>query len=247
MSKLVIGYTGPSVYSPEIQEMIEEERQLNAIPLCINQNKVEDLEFVLNQVNAIILAGGSDICPLTYGEEVGNGNNYSNFDLKRDARESFIIDFAKKKDIPILGICRGHQMLGVLHDCYLMQDISSSEICHQMAKMNLGSSGSIHGVYCLENLQKEFFPYEFVNSYHHQALYFSPKNLKIHLDSGIEVIGYSNLNYKASKTQLTIIELMRGTKSRWISCQWHPEIDWKTNKASQKVLDIFKKMFTISQ
>src|SRR6266404_7286972 len=110
--KKVIGVTGPSGFSPKVQRMIE--KRLGAIPLYINQNGPEDLSFVLNQVDAIILAGGVDICPISFDNEITNFDDLTSFDLDRDRREIFIVDWAKRNTVPIFGICRGHQMLGLL-------------------------------------------------------------------------------------------------------------------------------------
>lgn len=80
-------------------------------------------EQLLDGVDAVILHGGSDVCPLSYGEEplieAWSG------DIQRDKFELSLIDAARKLDKPILGICRGAQILNVAFGGTLYQDINT--------------------------------------------------------------------------------------------------------------------------
>lgn len=234
--KRVIGVTGPSGFSPKIQKMVE--KHFKAIPLYINQNGPEDLSFVLNHVDAIILAGGVDICPISFDNEITNGDDLSSFDLDRDRREIFIVDWAKRFNVPILGICRGHQMLGLLHELPFSVNINDSKVCHNpiSRKIDVGDS-PVHFVHNYEKYTTEFFRREPVNSFHHQAILF--KDDFNYEKRGVEVIGTALLDYEIPEG---IIELMRGINQPFLSCQWHPENDYETNTASKKVLAAFEKM-----
>lgn len=231
--KRVIGVTGPSGFSSEIQKMVE--KRFKATPLYINQNGPEDLSFVLSQVDAIILAGGVDICPVSFDVEVTNFDDFTSFDVDRDRREIFIVDWAKKYNIPILGICRGHQILGLLHNMPFNVNINDSKVCHnpKAKKIDIGD-GPIHYVFTHSKFKDEFFAKEMVNSFHHQAI-MHDKDYR----GDVEVIGTSLLDYEHMET---IVELMRGKKQPFISCQWHPENDYETNKASGIVINAFEKM-----
>lgn len=242
---MIIGTTGPSVFNDEIKSLVQD--YYKATPLYINQDGKENLEWVLDNIGALILAGGRDIYPLNYGQEISSHNSLTNFDKPRDERELYLIKRCLELDIPILGICRGHQILAIahgLHD-YFMPDIFGSSICHNphsIKSLDLDGLPS-HFLYCLKNYHNEFFDKRAVNSFHHQAVYFSDKHLEDYKEKGIEVIGYSYLNYKeGNKAEQKIIELMRGVNKRWISTQWHPECDtdYFPNKL---VLDKFKEMF----
>lgn len=237
--KRVIGYTGPSVFSGEIHSMIED--YYEACPIYINQNDTEHLDYLINQIHGLILAGGRDICPTSYGKEIFNGQALSNFDVARDTRESYLIEQCFKKNIPILGICRGHQILGVYHGISLIQNISWSTVCHSPGASKIELDGiPPHLLYIYKDFQKEFFEKDFVSSFHHQALPIPANAKESYKKVGIELLGYSYLNY--DKQPVLINELMRGINNRWISCQSHPETEWSSNKAAEIILSKFKDM-----
>lgn len=71
---------------------------------------------------AVVITGGHDINPVLYAEEPEVMPKY---DEQRDAFESAIIDAALERDCPLLGICRGAQLLNVRRGGTLFQDIRS--------------------------------------------------------------------------------------------------------------------------
>lgn len=240
--KKIIGVTGPSIFSPEVKTMVEE--YFGAICLYINQDKSEDLDYVLGLVDGVCLAGGVDWCPLSRNEDITTGDGFTKFDLPRDLREQYLINKCFEKNIPILGICRGHQGLGLYHDLYLMNDISGYDVCHSPKPNGIELNElPCHSINIFKQFQGEFFERDFFSSFHHQALYLDLNKLNNYKQNGVEVLGYSFLQYKTSKKEAeVIIELMRGTKNRWISCQNHVETEWQKNENSRKILNEFKKM-----
>src|ERR1700744_4912905 len=111
--RTVIGVTEPSKFTDDCITMIEE--FFDATPLKMSFNKTEDINYFVDQCSGIILAGGVDIHPSVYGRNILNNCGFGNFDLKRDIREVNIVKRCFEKKIPVLGICRGFQLLGVMH------------------------------------------------------------------------------------------------------------------------------------
>jgi gamma-glutamyl-gamma-aminobutyrate hydrolase PuuD len=67
---------------------------------------------ILDQIDALLLCGGGDVDPARYGGD--SGNTYS-IDPAHDRFEEELIRGALERDMPILGICRGIQILNVVH------------------------------------------------------------------------------------------------------------------------------------
>ena len=257
MAKPIIGLTGPSQFTPDCVDMVEQ--MFGGEPLMLYMNDPDTIKKWVKKCNGIVLAGGVDLHPSVYDESVTNGTNFSRFDLKRDLRELQIIETATEFKKPLFGICRGHQMMGVNKGLKLCTDLSHGAVCHQPGnQIDLKDWEPTHSI-DLVNPEEfaAFFNYKgtperklinsrmsynamnnlWVNSFHHQGLHYtgSKKNpdpiadVKVH---GISYVGLQECKY--------IIELMSG--DGWLSCQWHPEHDWKVNTASQTVLAKFKSM-----
>jgi putative glutamine amidotransferase len=183
------------------------------------------------------LAGGLDIHPLYYKRYLPNDSNIHNTDIKRDMREFFLINQAKKKDIPILGICRGHQLLGISNGIKnrFIPDILNEDAAHSATAAEFEESKMVHEIQIIDqnflNCEEDFY---WINSFHHQAFGYL-KNDPLLEKMGIKVIGISPLN-----DENNIIELMSG--KNWISCQWHPEYYTNESQLSRFVLDHFKEL-----
>ena len=95
-----------------------------ALPVLLPQPSaaiaVDDL---VSELDGLLLQGGSDVCPRTYGEEPLKPQ--WNGDAIRDHYEIELIRACLKQDKPILGICRGAQLLNVALGGTLYQDIGT--------------------------------------------------------------------------------------------------------------------------
>lgn len=77
-------------------------------------------DSLLAEVDGLLLQGGSDVCPASYGEEPLRPE--WNGDLFRDEYEIALIHACLAANKPVLGICRGHQILNVALGGDLYQD-----------------------------------------------------------------------------------------------------------------------------
>lgn len=82
------------------------------MPVLIPLLTGEKLENFLSELDGLILQGGDDVSPLSYGEEPIEDGRWPG-DIKRDKYELEVIDYFYKKKLPIYGICRGSQILNV--------------------------------------------------------------------------------------------------------------------------------------
>ncbi len=80
------------------------------------------LSGLLDRLDGLVLVGGGDIDPRRYGQEVVEGNVYG-IDEDRDEMEIYLGCEALARNMPILAICRGHQVLNVAMGGTLWQDV----------------------------------------------------------------------------------------------------------------------------
>jgi putative glutamine amidotransferase len=84
---------------------------------------VETLHAIYDRLDGVLLPGGGDVDPVHYGREPHPATQ--NIDDPRDALELTIARWAVDDDMPVFGICRGHQVLNVALGGTLVQDIPS--------------------------------------------------------------------------------------------------------------------------
>lgn len=130
---------------------------------------------VVARLDALILTGGEDVSPLMFREEPRPELGLTN--LPRDRWEIALLAAAEARGIPILGICRGIQVINVHRGGTLYQDITaetSSPIGHAPFQNPMES---LHHTITVEpgSRMEELFPPDadgriVVNSFHHQAL-----------------------------------------------------------------------------
>ena len=125
----------------------------------------------LSHVDALILTGGEDVDPSRYGEDILNETVEVNY--RRDTSDFLLARAALTAGLPILGICRGEQLLNVVLGGSLYQDIPSqvgSAIRHRQSEPDgMGT----HMIYLEQGSRlREILGCDslMVNSFHHQAV-----------------------------------------------------------------------------
>ncbi len=181
------------------------------LPVLIpNEFSLTELPALLDRLDGVLLSGGGDINPALYStRDDGWSKNRSEL---RDSLEKVLVAHAVKDDLPLLGICRGCQMLNAALGGTLYTDIASqfnTRIVHDQpdAKdpgylvhdVEILPGTSLAGITGLTSLR--------VNSRHHQAI--------MELAPGLRVTA------RAKDGLIEGVELPE--KKFCIGVQWHPE------------------------
>jgi putative glutamine amidotransferase len=171
--------------------------------------KVNDLFGNIQSFSGILLSGGGDIHPKFYGKEE-EVPLCKGIDLKRDEMELQLIDLAFQENIPLLGICRGQQILNVTFKGSLHADISASGVS---SAGHFNDKDVFHPVTVVrDSLLSRITKVTtgIVNSSHHQAV--------AGLAEGFSVSAFSDDG---------IIEAIEYTGPKnhgfCLAVQWHPE------------------------
>jgi gamma-glutamyl-gamma-aminobutyrate hydrolase PuuD len=162
---------------------------------------------VPEEFQGLLLMGGSDVNPALYGEARNSSTESS--DDARDALELTLIRKTLDRDLPLLAICRGLQILNVAHGGSLIQHLATADR-HRIRPANRGlpahpveiDSGTRLACIIGEPLHLE------VNSRHHQAI--------ARLGDGLRVSAHDPQDG-------TIEAVERPDKRFVIGVQWHPE------------------------
>ena len=168
------------------------------------------LKEILKMGNGLILCGGIDINPKYFNK------NYqkSDYNDELDAYDFLLLQLAIELDLPVLGICRGLQVINVFFNGSLYEDIKF----HQQTS---------HLVY-FSNVDNTIFSdyqnADMVNSYHHQVI----------LELGENLIA-------CGKSQDGYIEAIYSTQYPIYGIQWHCELLLDYSSHKQFVHNFLKK------
>ncbi len=137
------------------------------LPYCEDR---ETLEHFGSICAGFLFAGGSDIAPARYGEE--KKQTCGNVILERDEHDFRMFEIAFKTGKPILGICRGAQLINVALGGTLHQDIPTEITTDFKHRQTEADEVRTHEVHIAENspLYKILGQAQIgVNSFHHQC------------------------------------------------------------------------------
>ena len=158
----------------------------------------------LAYAHGLVLTGGIDVDPAFYGEAPHPQVDQTN--RARDEFELALLRDALEHDLPVLAICRGHQLLNVAMGGSLLQHIASRahedvELLSAHHDASLVPGTKLHAIYESERLH--------VNSRHHQAV--TPDRVA----PGLTV---------SATTDDGFVEGLESDAHTWVlSVQWHPE------------------------
>ena len=95
-----------------------------AVVLLPPMHDESSIDAVLEKLDGLVLAGGADLEPASYGAEPHETTDTPRLD--RDATERLLYHGARQLGLPVLGICRGMQVMAVASGGALIQDLPSA-------------------------------------------------------------------------------------------------------------------------
>jgi gamma-glutamyl-gamma-aminobutyrate hydrolase PuuD len=197
------------------EDVPEEARQRYRARVVEAAAEVVDLEHAdptaLASLDGLVLTGGIDVDPARYGAE--RHVKVRETDAARDEMEVRCLQAALDRDIPVLAICRGHQLLNVALGGSLLQHIDSGE--HRADYRTEGYPSRWHELRIetpslLSSVWPEGLPK--INSRHHQAV------TRDGLAPGLRVTASSH------DGDGELVEGVESDRYEWVvGVQWHPE------------------------
>ena len=194
-----------SVYQNYFEAIIK----AGALPILLPVADKEDLKQIMANVDGLLVTGGNDVNPSLYGEE---NTHSSPAELYEDLNDLNLINIALDTNKPILGICKGLQIVNVYFKGSLFQDIETFKKTnknhnqHNLDPLVGLNSNTYPTRFVKDSVLYEIFDESYnVNSFHHQCIKDVGKMLK--------VSAYSEDNI------IEPIELA----NKIICVQWHPE------------------------
>jgi putative glutamine amidotransferase len=178
---------------------------------------------VLAEIDGLLLAGGEDVAPGRYGE--APHPSVVDVDPHRDDFEIALVEQARQRNVPILAICRGIQVLNVACGGTLVQDIPTQvagALDHKLTVPPHASYDLAHEVWLdkdtlLARLMRERLSDADsceANSRHHQAVK--------QVAPGFQV---------SATAPDGVIEAIEDPTARFcLGVQWHPENFWRTGE-----------------
>lgn len=186
---------------------------VGALPVMIPLGLDEDgLLTVLDRLDALLVPGGGDIAPSHYGGDE-SFPTLRGIDPRRDEMEIWAVRAAVARDMPLLAICRGHQMFNVALGGTLWEDVGHKmpdAITHDFYAPGVARDVRPHAVQIVPDSRLAHLlgrTETLVNSLHHQGVR--------ELGSGLRASGFAPDG---------LVEGLELPDHRFaVSVQWHPE------------------------
>ncbi len=204
-------------------------KNIDTTTICIDMYHIplDSALLLMDDCAGLLITGGPDVHPAWYGQ-AEDTIKCGTIDLKRDTLEFALIKKALEMNMPLLGICRGEQILNVALGGSLIVDIPTDYntlVVHRCDDpLNYRHEIFVNRnsiLYELSGISRGLS-----NSNHHQAINKLAVDLKISArtaDSLVEAVEWKNPENKAFL----------------IAVQWHPERLFETNRLSFTIAEGF--------
>lgn len=200
-------------------------KRVGGIPIVLPiVDAKEAMSCHVELIDGLVLSGGQDVHPHHYGEEPSQ--HLGTVCLQRDDYELGLIRTAHAKKKPILGICRGLQLMNVAFGGSLYQDISQAmpeALQHQQLshpeeasqRIELVEGSMLHEIMGTAQLV--------ANTFHHQAIK--------QLAPGFSV---------SARAKDGVIEgIEKGGDLFTLGVQWHPELMYMNHSTMERLFQAF--------
>ncbi len=189
---------------------------------------------VCDWLSAVVITGGQDMHPACWGgdasvvRDIDPRTNPMVHDRERDDYETALVRAALERDIPVLGVCRGQQVLNVALGGTLVADLPPGSVRH-LSEEAAPTDGTVDHLVSFEpgSIAAGLFGADVVtNSWHHQAV--------DRCGSGLVVTG---------RTADGVVEAVELPGRPVLGVQWHPEwmkstdptLTWVVHEAARRL------------
>ena len=162
----------PNMYRAYVNnDYVESVEKTGGVPVMLPViSNLEDAESQISGLDGIIISGGYDVDPLLYGEEPIRECGFTMNEI--DVYYLAIVKAACKMQIPILGICKGAQVMNIAFGGTLYQDLGKQKPESIKHSQNAARYKATHSITTVPGsfLCGALGEKSHVNSYHHQAI-----------------------------------------------------------------------------
>ena len=223
--KIGLTYTGTAEKHSNYVNWLKANESIDIIDLSPGHIGIESIK----DMDGIVLSGGVDVHPKSYGYTAVYPNAPEKFNEERDAFETAIFKISQQKNIPLLAVCRGMQLANCILGGTLIQDMGpATNAIHRFE-----NNDKAHGVNIKPgSLLNEITGVErtVANSAHHQAIDKLGKGLAVNCISDDGIIEGIEWDQKENK-------------SFFLGIQWHPERMYKFHFANAPAAKNIRDMF----
>jgi putative glutamine amidotransferase len=194
-----------------------------ALAVALPPAPPEDAPLLLDRLDGLVLSGGADVDPALYGRSPHP--RLGRVERRRDDLELALAREALRRDVPVLAICRGQQLLNVAAGGTLIQHIPSEfpgavehdapgRRIRRVHRVEVSEGSRLRAILGQETV--------LVNSFHHQA---------------VERVG-EGLVVTARCPEDGVVEGLEAPGRRFVvAVQWHPESFWDRADSFQPLFD----------